>query len=97
MREADITYRIHWNSVFGRVLRFFRGKHSVAITLGRHIYMSRPRDYYNMYTRKLLIEHEVCHVKQYARLGFFRFIVKYLWLWMRYGLDEHPMEKECSK
>lgn len=44
-----------------------------AITFGDHVFIDP--EYFN---DKKLLEHEMVHVKQYARDGFAKFILKYL-------------------
>lgn len=63
-----------------------------AITLfwGRAYYWPWPAD-------SGLIAHEQVHLDQLARLGPVRFVARYLWLLIRYGYDQHPMEREARE
>ena len=42
-----------------------------------------------------LARHENVHWQQYQRMGAVRFYVTYLWLLMRHGYINHPMEIEA--
>lgn len=42
-----------------------------------------------------LIRHEMVHWQQAERLGAFRFYTIYLWLLVRHGYENHPMEVEA--
>lgn len=61
-----------------------------AITLPWGIYVLRER-----MRDEALIAHERVHEAQMHRMGVGRFYVAYLWLWLRYGYREHPMEREA--
>ena len=42
-----------------------------------------------------LIKHELVHVKQVQRLGWFKFYFLYLWYSIRYGYENNPFEVEA--
>jgi hypothetical protein len=42
-----------------------------------------------------LARHEQAHWEQYKRMGLVKFYVTYLWLLMRHGYHNHPMEIEA--
>lgn len=44
-----------------------------------------------------LCRHEQCHWAQYQRMGFIKFYAVYLWLLMRHGYQNHPMEIEARQ
>ena len=44
-----------------------------------------------------LIRHERCHWMQAQRMGVVKFYVVYVWLWLRFGYANHPMEKEARQ
>jgi hypothetical protein len=83
---------LHANSLVGKIawLLWSRKKGSaVAITFGHHIFFSSDK------LSELVMRHECCHVTQYARLGFFGFLVRYLWYTIRYGYTNNPLEVEA--
>jgi hypothetical protein len=44
-----------------------------------------------------LIRHEQAHWRQWQRMGTVRFYVTYIWLWLRHGYRNHPMEIEARE
>ena len=42
-----------------------------------------------------LRRHEMAHWAQYERMGAVRFYVGYIALWVRYGYQNHPWEREA--
>ena len=44
-----------------------------------------------------LRRHEECHWKQYQRMGFWGFYLKYLWYSARYGYRNNPLEIEARE
>lgn len=44
-----------------------------------------------------LARHETAHWIQYQRMGVVRFYVTYLWLLLRHGYWNHPMEVEARE
>jgi hypothetical protein len=65
-----------------------------AVTVGRRVFFRRGR--YDPETARglALIAHEAMHVEQYRHYGFFGFLARYLWGWVRVrGRHRlHPME-----
>lgn len=44
-----------------------------------------------------LVRHELCHWAQYQRMGAVRFYATYIWLFLRHGYRNHPMEVEARE
>jgi hypothetical protein len=44
-----------------------------------------------------LFRHELQHIYQVWRMGWFGFYFKYLWLGIRHGYKKHPFELEAKK
>lgn len=44
-----------------------------------------------------LFRHELQHFYQGQKLGFFGYYAKYIWLWIRNGYKNHPMELEAEE
>lgn len=42
-----------------------------------------------------ILSHEMVHIDQVKRYGFFKFYMLYLVYYIRYGYKEHPFEKEA--
>ena len=77
---------IKYGTILGRFVGLFG---PYAITFGHTVYSCKP----------ILNEqekaHEYCHTLQYTKYGFWGFIRKYLWLWVKFGYRNHPMEVEA--
>jgi Domain of unknown function (DUF4157) len=67
---------------------------SVALVLGKtiHLYNITPHQFHSS---PRLLRHELKHVEQYRRLGFFRFLVLYAWYSLKYGYHNNPLEVEA--
>ncbi|MFT3978840.1 MAG: DUF4157 domain-containing protein [Ferruginibacter sp.] len=100
--NADIDYRIVERSWMARIAAWKLGARSVAFVLGRNIYL------FNVSAQEFLqdeswLRHELCHVQQFRRHGFFLFIIKYLYESIRHGyynnkyeVEARAAEKECG-
>jgi hypothetical protein len=67
---------------------------NVAIVLGSTIHL------YNVSKQKFLqnkkwVKHEMCHLEQFKKYGFFNFIVMYLWESARKGYYNNKYEIEA--
>lgn len=62
----------------------------VAMTLGNTIHVRGDR------LPPWTVRHELKHVEQFARYGFFGFIVRYLYQCARYGYANAPLEIEAQ-
>jgi hypothetical protein len=58
-------------------LRPFLDRHTIAITLGRRVYLSAE------HASEAVLRHELVHVRQVAELGLVRFVVRYVAEYMR--------------
>ena len=81
-------YTLHRNSRLVKVIRWFR-RDCVAVTLWSHIYMA------GISLPDWVIRHEVCHVEQFKRYGGLWFFIRYIWLTIRHGYYDNPMEVEA--
>lgn len=52
-----------------------------------------PEHCYN----QVLIRHEKRHWQQAQQLGTMKFYTKYLWLLLRHGYENHPMEQDANR
>ena len=43
------------------------------------------------------VQHELMHVTQYRRHGFYGFMIRYLWEWMRNGYHRNKFEVEARE
>lgn len=73
----QVSIRLHPNSFIARIAAGKLKERSVAITIGRHIYLyGICKD--DFLKDKNWICHELAHVEQYAKHGLLRFIFLYL-------------------
>ena len=74
------------------IIRWFlrwRGYGGITLPpLGIYILRERMRE-------DKLVRHEQAHWAQYVRMGAVKFYAKYLWLLVRHGYQNHPMEIEA--
>lgn len=77
----------------GPVLRFLNAVRRDAVTLPPFGIFVRPE----RMSDEALLRHEQVHWAQWQRMGTLRFYISYLWLLMRHGYDNHPMEIEARK
>jgi hypothetical protein len=69
---------------------------NVAIVIGSTIHL------YNVSKQQFLqnenwVKHEVCHLKQFEKHGYFTFIIKYLWESVRHGYYKNKYEEEARR
>jgi len=67
---------------------------NVAIVIGKtiHLYHVSKNDFLK---NEKWVKHEMCHVNQFKKYGFFSFIFKYLWESMKVGYYENKFEAEA--
>jgi hypothetical protein len=69
---------------------------NVAIVLGKtiHLYHVSKEDFLK---NEKWVKHEICHLRQYKKYGFFFFICRYLWECVRVGYYKNKFEVEARK
>lgn len=67
---------------------------NVAIVIGRtiHLYHVSKEDFLK---DEKWVRHEMCHIRQFKKHGFFPFILKYLLESLRRGYDQNKYEIEA--
>lgn len=93
--KKQITIRIKEQAFIARLAAFKLGTKRVAIVFGQTIYLygASRKDFQN---NAYWLRHEVMHVLQYQREGWIRFLFKYVWLSIRFGYRNNPLEKEAQ-
>ena len=71
-------------------------KKGAAIVFGRTIYLHKVTKEQILGNIPYL-RHEVAHVLQWKREGYFGFLVKYLWFSLRFGYRQNPFEIEARE
>lgn len=91
-----VTYRIKTNSFFAKLAAKQLGSKQVAFVLGKTIHLhntSREEFLQN----KGWFQHELCHIEQFRRYGFFNFIFLYLAEWVKHGYHNNKYEIEARE
>jgi Domain of unknown function (DUF4157) len=88
--------RIRERSWLARMAAFKLRSRGAALVLGRTVHLHRITAHQFLSNQRLLL-HELCHVRQYQRYGFFGFLARYLWLSLRHGYYNNPLEAEARE
>ncbi|MGN6603151.1 MAG: DUF4157 domain-containing protein [Ginsengibacter sp.] len=89
-----MEFKIKENSVIARIAAWKLKSRNVAITFGNNIHL------YNVSKEDFLknekwVKHELCHVRQFEKYGFSRFICMYLWESIKVGYYKNRFEAEA--
>jgi hypothetical protein len=69
---------------------------NVAITIGKTIHLHHVcKD--DFLKDEKWVRHEMCHIQQFKKYGFFNFIFKYLWESWKVGYYNNKFEVEARK
>src|ERR1700712_5021685 len=92
--STDIKIKEH--SWVARIAAFKLGSDKVAIVTGRtiHLHNTSKEDFLK---DKRWLRHELCHIEQFRRHGFFLFLIKYLYESIRNGYHNNIYEIEARK
>jgi hypothetical protein len=66
----------------------------VAIVIGKTIHLFNVSKDVFLKDEKW-VKHEMCHVKQFEKYGYFNFIIKYLWQSWKHGYRNNKFEVEA--
>ena len=89
-----VTCFIKENAFIARIAALKLGASSVAIVVGRTIYLHNASRA-DLVNNTRWLRHEVAHVKQFSRYGYFRFIASYLLESARTGYWHNKYEAEA--
>jgi len=95
MDIAEInTVKIKENSWLARIAAKKLGTDNVAMVLGNtiHLFGTTKADFLK---DTAWVKHELCHIAQFRRYGYFIFLVKYLYESMRRGYYNNKYEVEA--
>lgn len=92
--DNNIHCRIRENSLFARFAAWKLKSSGAAIVFGNVIHLYGVTREAFLRDRRW-VRHEVCHVKQYRRYGYRRFLWRYVADWIRAGYWNIPFEKEA--
>jgi hypothetical protein len=90
----SLKYKIKENSWLAAIAARKLKTQNVAMVLGNTIHL------HNVTTKafsedKSWLKHELCHVEQFKRHGFFMFLIKYLYESIKHGYYNNKFEEEA--
>ena len=91
-----MEFLIKENSWIARIAAKKLHSDYVALVLGRTIHLHRVSKEDFLKNEKW-VKHEMCHIKQFKKYGFFSFICKYLWESLKVGYYKNKFEVEARK
>ena len=91
-----MDYRIKEQSWIAGIAAWKLSSKRVAIVVGRTIHLHNTSKA-EFLRNPRWVKHELCHIEQFKRYGFFRFIVMYLWESMRKGYYKNKYEVEARE
>ena len=91
-----MDYKIKEHSWVARIAAWKLSSKRVAIVVGRtiHLHNASKTEFLN---NPRWVKHELCHIEQFRRYGFFRFVIMYLWESMRKGYYKNKYEVEARE
>jgi hypothetical protein len=91
-----MDFRIKENSWIARVAAWKLSAKQVAIVVGKtiHLHNTTKEEFLR---NERWVKHELCHIRQYKELGFFKFIALYLWESMKKGYHNNKFEVEARQ
>ena len=89
-----LPYHIKVNSWFAKLAAKKMKAYQLAIVMGNtiHLFNCSKEDFLK---NERWLKHELCHVRQFKEHGYYLFIIKYLWEWMRKGYYNNKYEVEA--
>lgn len=91
-----MTYTVRENSLLARIAAWKLRSRQVAIVFGNTIYLHNTSEEEFLANKKWL-RHELKHIEQYKRYGFFRFIILYLLESIKSGYTNNKYEIEARE
>jgi hypothetical protein len=91
-----MEFLVKENSWIAKLAARKLGSENVAIVIGKtiHLYKVSKQDFLQ---DKSWVKHEMCHINQFKKYGFFKFIIKYLWESARHGYYNNKYELEARE
>lgn len=91
-----MKYRIKENSLIAKIAAAKLKSGSVAIVIGSTIHLHNVSEKDFLKNEKW-VKHEMCHIQQFKKFGFFKFIYQYLRESARVGYYNNRFEAEARK
>ncbi len=89
-----MEFEIKENSWIAKIAARKLHSENVALVLGKkiHLYNVSKEDFLR---NKKWVKHEMCHLRQFEKHGFFTFIFKYFWESLKVGYYKNKFEAEA--
>lgn len=94
MRRDVPPCQILENAWIARIAAWKLHSDQMAVTLGNRIYLWHT-DRETFLGQPAWVRHELCHVRQFQRYGWVRFLGLYLWENLRHGYRGNAFEQEA--
>jgi len=94
MKLAEV--KIVENSLLARLARVTLKSNNVAMVVGKAIYLSGVKKEIFL-KNKAWVAHEYCHIRQFEKYGFFRFLWLYLVESVKVGYYNNKFELEARQ
>ncbi|MGB8190446.1 MAG: DUF4157 domain-containing protein [Chitinophagaceae bacterium] len=91
-----MNYRIKENSWIARIAAWKMSASRVAIVIGNTIHLHNTSRHEFLRNQRW-VKHELCHIEQFRRFGFFRFIGMYLLESFKKGYHNNKYEVEARR
>ena len=91
-----MEYRVKENSLIARIAAWKMSASGLAIVIGKTIHLHNTSKHEFLKNNRW-VKHELCHIEQFRRYGFFRFIILYLVESDRNGYYKNKYEIEARQ
>lgn len=89
-----MEFLIKENSWIAKIAARKLRSENVAIVIGKTIHLFNVSEE-NFLKDEKWVKHEMCHVRQFEKYGYFNFIIKYLWQSWKHGYRNNRFEVEA--
>lgn len=96
MENYSKPYRVKENSIFARVARYKMKSNNIAMVLGKTIHLSGVSKERFLKNEQWL-QHELVHIEQFKRYGFFKFLLLYFVESLKHGYHQNKYEVEARQ
>lgn len=96
LKKEAVPYKVVENSILARIACLYMRSRAVAIVFGKsiHIFGVNKNDFLK---DRRWFEHELEHIRQYKKYGFFRFLFLYLFESIKKGYYNNRFEVEARR
>ena len=89
-----MDFKVKENSWRARLASYFMGFPKIAVVVGSTIYLHRISKI-DFLQDEAHLAHELCHVAQFKRYGFIKFLLLYSWEHIKHGYQNNRFEIEA--